>query len=63
MLRNGIAHREARRFDLEAVRRDGGSLGLVSIEERGHAIRGDGQIGSAPRRGTAIRVRMPRTVR
>jgi signal transduction histidine kinase len=46
-------------FDLEAVRRDGEGLGLVSIEERAHAIGGDVQIVTGPGAGTTIRVRCP----
>jgi signal transduction histidine kinase len=46
-------------FDLEAVRRDGKGLGLMSMEERAHVIDAEVQIVTAPRRGTRIRVRGP----
>jgi signal transduction histidine kinase len=46
-------------FDLEAVRRKGGGLGLVSIEERAHAIGGDVRIDTGSRRGTTVHVRAP----
>jgi signal transduction histidine kinase len=50
---------DGRGFDLEAVRQDGGGLGLVSIEERAHMIGGRLQIVASPQRGTTIRVRVP----
>lgn len=50
---------DGRGFDLEAVRRDGRGLGLVSIEERAHAVGGDVQIVTGPGAGTTIRVRCP----
>jgi len=46
-------------FDLDAVRRDGGGLGLVSMEERAHALGGDVHIASRLGKGTTIRVRVP----
>ena len=46
-------------FDLEAVRREGTGLGLVSIEERAHAVRGHVHIVTYPKQGTLIRVRVP----
>ena len=42
---------DGRGFDLEAVRRDGSGLGLVSIEERAHVIGGDVQIVTGLRTG------------
>ena len=50
---------EGRGFDLEAVRRIGGGLGLVSIEERAHVIGGDVQIVTGLGQGTTIHVRAP----
>jgi signal transduction histidine kinase len=50
---------DGRGFDLEAVRRDGRGLGLVSMEERAHAVGGDVQIVTGPGAGTTIRVRCP----
>jgi two-component system sensor histidine kinase UhpB len=44
-------------FDLEAVQRDGNGLGIVSMEERAHAVGADIQIVSAPGQGTTVRVR------
>jgi signal transduction histidine kinase len=49
-------------FDLEAVRRDGKGLGLLSIEERAHAVGGDVQIVTGPGAGTTIRVRCPSAI-
>lgn len=46
-------------FDLEAVRQRGTGLGLVSIEERAHAVGGDVHIDTRVRQGTTIRVRVP----
>ena len=46
-------------FDLEAVRRGAGGLGLVSMEERAHVVGGDVQIITGFRKGTTIRVRCP----
>ena len=46
-------------FDLEAVRRDGSGLGLVSMEERARVVGANVQIVSAPGQGTTIRVRGP----
>jgi signal transduction histidine kinase len=46
-------------FDLEEVRTHGSGLGLVSIEERAHAIGGDVRIVTAVGRGTTIHVRAP----
>jgi len=50
---------DGRGFDLEAVRRNGNGLGLVSIEERAHLIGGDVEIITGLRRGTTVRVRGP----
>jgi signal transduction histidine kinase len=50
---------DGRGFDLEAVRRDGNGLGLVSMEERAHVVGGDLQIITRPGHGTTIRVRIP----
>lgn len=47
-------------FDVEAVRRDGTGLGLVSIEERAYVLGGDVEIVSHRQYGTTIRVRIPR---
>ena len=47
-------HDDGRGFDVEAVRRDGRGLGLVSIEERGHAAGGEVLIVSQPGQGTTI---------
>jgi signal transduction histidine kinase len=46
-------------FDLEAVRRSGVGLGLVSMEERARIVGGDMEILTGPRRGTTIRIRGP----
>jgi signal transduction histidine kinase len=46
-------------FDIEAARRDGGGLGLVSIEERAHAFGATAQIVTKPAHGTSIVVRVP----
>ena len=46
-------------FDLEAVRKNGDGLGLVSIEERAHVLGGEAEIISTPRQGTTVRVRGP----
>ena len=50
---------DGRGFDLEAVRRNGSGLGLVSIEERAHAFGGAVQIVTGPHQGTTITVRGP----
>jgi signal transduction histidine kinase len=50
---------DGRGFDLEAVRRNGNGLGLVSMEERAHVVGGDLQIITGPGQGTTIRVRIP----
>jgi len=47
-------HDDGRGFDVEAVRRDGRGLGLVSIEERGHAAGGEVMVVSQPGQGTTI---------
>jgi signal transduction histidine kinase len=44
-------------FDVESVRHDGNGLGVVSMEERAHAIGADIHIVSAPQQGTTVRVR------
>jgi signal transduction histidine kinase/ABC-type uncharacterized transport system substrate-binding protein len=46
-------------FDVEAVRRDGRGLGLVSMEERARLAGGEVLIVSRPSRGTAVLVRVP----
>jgi signal transduction histidine kinase len=46
-------------FDLEAVRRTGGGLGLVTMEERARVVGAETRIAAAPGRGTTIRVRGP----
>lgn len=46
-------------FDLEAVRREGRGLGLVSMEERAHLVGGEVQILTNPGEGTSIAVRVP----
>jgi signal transduction histidine kinase len=46
-------------FDLEAVRRDGNGLGLVSMEERAHLAGAEVHIATGPGEGTTIRVRGP----
>ena len=50
---------DGRGFDLEAVRRNGKGLGLVSMEERARVVGGDVQIVTGPGQGTTIRVRGP----
>jgi signal transduction histidine kinase/ABC-type uncharacterized transport system substrate-binding protein len=46
-------------FDLEIMRRDGGGLGLVSMEERAHVVGGEVEITTGFEKGTTIRVRCP----
>jgi len=46
-------------FDPEAVRQNGGGLGLVSMEERAHVVGGGVQIVTGVGQGTTIRVRGP----
>jgi len=48
-----------RGFDIEAVRHNGGGLGLVSMEERAHVVGGGVQIITGVGQGTTIRVRGP----
>ena len=50
---------DGRGFDLEAVRRNGGGLGLVSIEERAYAIGGNVEILTGLEKGTTVFVRSP----
>jgi signal transduction histidine kinase len=50
---------DGRGFDLEAVRRSASGLGLVSIEERAHAVSGELQIVTGALEGTTIRVQCP----
>ena len=50
---------DGRGFDLEAVRRDGNGLGLVSMEERAHLAGAEVHIATGPGEGTTIRVRGP----
>jgi signal transduction histidine kinase len=52
---------DGRGFDLEAVRRNGSGLGLVSMEERARAIGGHVAIVTALGRGTTVCVRAPAT--
>ncbi len=49
-------------FDLEATRREGQGLGIVSMEERAGALGGTVDVATAPGRGTTIRVRCPTAV-
>jgi two-component system sensor histidine kinase UhpB len=46
-------------FDVERVRRTGGGLGLLSIEERARLLRGNVRFESAPGRGTTVTVALP----
>jgi PAS domain S-box-containing protein len=46
-------------FDQARVRRSGGGLGLVSIEERARLLHGSVRIASGVERGTAVRVAIP----
>jgi signal transduction histidine kinase len=46
-------------FDVDAVRRGGFGLGLVSMEERAHLLGGTVSIVSIPGQGTTIRFRVP----
>jgi signal transduction histidine kinase len=46
-------------FDLDAARRNGSGLGLVSLEERAHVLGGEAQVITAPGAGTTVRVRSP----
>ncbi len=50
---------DGRGFDVEAVRRNGGGLGLVSMEERAHIVGGDMHVVSRLQGGTTICVRVP----
>ncbi len=50
---------DGRGFDLEAVRQNGGGIGLVSMEERAHVVGGGVQIVTGVGQGTTIRVRGP----
>ena len=50
---------DGRGFDLDAVRKSGSGLGLVSMEERAHVAGGDVEIITGLRQGTTIRVRCP----
>ncbi|HKS37991.1 MAG TPA: PAS domain S-box protein [Verrucomicrobiae bacterium] len=49
-------------FDLRNARERVASLGIVGMEERTLFLKGEFEIESAPRRGTAIRVRFPLTL-
>src|SRR5262249_15209826 len=44
-------------FDVEAARRSGHGLGLVSMGERAHVFGGDVEVVSRPAEGTIVRVR------
>jgi len=46
-------------FVLDSARRTGSGLGLLSMEERAHAIGGDMAVVTAPGQGTTIRVTVP----
>ena len=46
-------------FDMEAVRRQSSGLGLISMEERAHAVGADVHIRTAPGLGTTVHVRCP----
>jgi signal transduction histidine kinase len=46
-------------FDLETVRRNGTGLGLVSMEQRAHAVGAEVEVVTGPQQGTTIRVRGP----
>jgi PAS domain S-box-containing protein len=46
-------------FDVERVRRAGGGLGLLSIEERARLLRGSVRFDSAPGRGTTVTIALP----
>jgi signal transduction histidine kinase len=48
-------------FDAAQVRRAGGGLGLVSIEERARLLHGSVRIASGAARGTAVRIAIPTT--
>jgi signal transduction histidine kinase len=53
---------DGRGFDVDAARKrasQGGSQGLLSMQERVALVGGDLEIDSAPARGTCIRARMP----
>ena len=50
---------DGRGFDLEAARRGGSGLGLVSIEERAHLVHGHVSITSRLWHGTTVRVCVP----
>jgi signal transduction histidine kinase len=50
---------DGRGFDVEAVRRDGFGIGLVSMEERAHLLGGEVTITSHPNEGTTIYLRVP----
>jgi two-component system sensor histidine kinase UhpB len=50
---------DGRGFDLEAVRREGRGLGLVSMEERAHIVGARLEIASTPGEGTSIRLCAP----
>jgi two-component system sensor histidine kinase UhpB len=46
-------------FDIEAVRRSGTGMGLLSMEERAQMVGGHTEVDSGPGHGTRIRVRLP----
>lgn len=50
---------DGRGFDVDAVRLDGGGLGLISIEERARIVGGTARIVSQPRQGTTLAVQVP----
>jgi signal transduction histidine kinase len=59
-----VVRDDGRGFDVAAARKraaHGGSLGLLSMEERVALAGGDLEIESAPGRGTSIHVRLPLT--
>jgi two-component system sensor histidine kinase UhpB len=46
-------------FDIEAVRRSGTGMGLLTMEERAQMVGGHTEVDSGPGHGTRIRVRLP----
>jgi signal transduction histidine kinase len=46
-------------FDLDAVRRAGSGLGLVTMEERAHMVGGNVHVATGPNQGTTVCVRVP----
>jgi PAS domain S-box-containing protein len=50
---------DGRGFDTARVKRAGGGLGLLSIEERARLLHGHVEIESAPEKGTTVRMAIP----